>query len=213
MFRKGTFVLAALALMAMAPLAHANDCALSIGGGVSIPTGDFSDKTSGLDAALGYLITPEFDYMLNDKLAIGVDGTWGSNSLNKDDRDQIRTANSDPGFDVKYTEAGGGVHAKWMMPMQSSFSPYLVGGAGMMNFKAKVDSNDPLVAGERSKSGFAGRVGLGANYKAGGQTTIGLEGDYNFMSLKEEDFGVSSAPAIGVKAVIGFMFKGGAAAK
>ena len=212
MFRKGSFVLAALALMVAAPMAHANDCSLSIGGGLSIPMGDFSDKTSGLDAALGYMITPEFDYRLNDKFAIGVDGTWGSNSINKDDRDAYRTANADPGFDVKYTQAGGGVHIKMMMPMQSSFSPYIVGGAGMMNFKAKIESNDPLVADERSKSGFAGRVGVGAGYKAGGQTSIGVEGDYNFVSLKKEDFnGVSSAPSVGVKAVVSFMFKGGAA--
>ena len=132
-------------------------------------------------------------------------------SINKDDRDAIRTANSDPDFDVKSTQAGGGVHIKMMMPMQSSFSPYLVGGAGMMNFKAKIDSTDPLVAGEVSKSGFAGRVGVGAGYKAGGQTSIGVEGDYNFLSLKKDDFGVSSAPSVGVKAVVTFMFKGAAA--
>jgi opacity protein-like surface antigen len=209
MFRKGSFVLAALALMVAAPMAHAHDCSLSIGGGVAIPTGDFSDNTSGLDAALGYMITPEFDYHVNDKFAIGVDGTWGSNSLNSDDRDAIRTANSDPSFDVKYTQMGGGVHGKLMMPMQNGpLSPYLVAGAGMTNFKAKVESDDPLVAGDRSKTGFAGRVGIGAGYKAGSQTSIGVEGDYNFVSLKKDDFGVSSAPSLGVKAVVTFMFKG-----
>jgi len=44
MFRKGSFVLATLALMVVAPLAHAHDCSLAIGGGVAIPTGDFSKK-------------------------------------------------------------------------------------------------------------------------------------------------------------------------
>ena len=213
MLRKGSLGLAALALMAVAPLAHANDCSLSIGGGLSIPTGDFSDKTSGLDAAMGYAITPSFDYMLNDQFAIGVDAMWGSNSINKDDRDAIRISEADPGFDVKYTQMGGGVHVKMMMPMQSSFSPYLLAGGGITNFKGKVESSIPANAGDQSKSGFAGRVGIGAGYKAGGSTTIGVEGDYNFLSLKKDDFGVSSAPSIGVKAVIGYNFKSGAATK
>lgn len=217
MFRKGSFVLATLALMVVAPLAHAHDCSLAIGGGVAIPTGDFSKKfdftsstSTGLDASVGYVITPEFTYMVNDKLGLGVDATYSTNNIKKEDRDAIRTANADPTFDLKYTQFGGGAHAKLMMPMQNGpFSPYLVVGAGVANFKAKVESSDPAVAGDKSKSGFAGRVGVGAGYKAGQQMSIGVEGDYNFMSLKKEDFnGVSSAPSIGVKAVVSFLFKG-----
>lgn len=223
MVRKFSVVLAALALMVAAPMAHAamgtGGMSLSIGGGLTIPMGDFSKSpdasTVGLAAGLGYMITPELDFMINDKLSLGVDGTWGSNSIKSDDRDKLRVASGDPSLEVKYTEVGGGAHAKVMMPMQNGpLSPYLVLGAGMMNFKAKADSNNPLFAGETSKSGFAGRVGVGAGYKAGGQTSIGLEADYNFVSLKKEDFGgVSSAPSVGVKAVVTFKFQGNNAAK
>ena len=106
---------------------------------------------------------------------------------------------------------GGGVHAKYWLPMQSSpMSAYLLAGAGMTNFKAKIESDDPLLAGDRSKSGFSGRGGVGAGYRFGSMTTLGVEGDYNFVSLKKDDFGVSSAPSFGVKAVVTFNMKAAA---
>ena len=220
--RKFSVVLAALALMVAAPMAQAamgtGGMSLAIGGGLSIPVGDFSkdinSSSPGLDASLGYLIQPELDFAMNDRVSVGVDAIWDSNNIKKSDRDAFRTLTADPTFDVKYTEFGGGVHAKLGMPMQNGpFSPYVVVGAGMANFKAKVDSSDPTIAGDESKTGFAGRVGLGAGYKATGQTHIGLEGDYNFVSLKKDTFGVSSAPTFGIKAIVTFMFNGSNAAK
>ena len=171
---------------------------------------DFSSSSpTGLDASMGWTASPAVDYMINDMFSLGVYGTFGGTNIDKDDRDLIRTAASDPTFDVKYTQMGGGVHGKYWFPMQNSpVNVYLLAGAGMTNFKAKAESSDPLVAGDESKSGFSGLGGIGAGYKVGETATVGVEGDYNFVSLKKDDFGVSSAPSFGVMGVVTFMMKG-----
>jgi outer membrane protein with beta-barrel domain len=211
MLRKSSLLLAVFSLLLVAPMAHAaaGGWSISVGGGLAVPMGDFSNDTNGLDAAMGWGVSPAVDYMINDMFSLGVYGTFAGNNINKDDRDAFRTANSDPTFDVKYTQMGGGVRAKYWLPMQSSpIGVYLLAGGGMTNFKGKVESSDPLLVGDKSKSGFSGIGGIGGGYKIGDMATLGVEGDYNFVSLKKDDFGVSSAPSFGVKAVLTFMMKG-----
>ena len=210
MVRKSCLLLAAFSLLLVAPVAHAaaGGWSFSVGGGLGIPMGDFSDDVNGLDATMGWAVSPSVDYMINDMFSVGVDGTFAGNNINADDRDAYRTAFADPDFDIKYTQMGGGVHGKYWFPMQNKpINAYLVAGVGMTNFKAKVESIDPVIAGDVSKSGFSGRGGIGAGYKLNEMATLGVEGDYNFVSLKKDDFGVSSAPSFGVKAVVTFMMK------
>lgn len=216
MFRKTALLIGALAMMVLASQAQAADpWRISIGGGLAVPVGDFSTDLSGsspgFDASLGYTVGPSIDYRVNQQFGIGVDGFFASNNIKKEDRDLIRTqAPADPAFDLKYTQVGGGVHGTYWFPMQySPMSPYIVGGIGLTNFKAKTESNNSTLAGEQSKTGFSGRAGLGAAFKASEVVSLGLEGDYNFVSLKKEDWaGISSAPSFGLKAVISFALGG-----
>lgn len=210
MFRKATLVAGALSLVLMVPMAHAakGDVKVSIMGGLAAPMGDFSKKVAegGAGASMGFTVGPSIDYMITEAVAIGVDGAFTSNSLNSDERDLVRTGPpADPDFDVKYTQIGGGAHIKYWFPMSgSSISPYLVGGVGMTNVKAKVTSNDPLLAGEGSDTKFQGHGGLGIGFKGTEQVGFGLEADYHFVSTEG-----SSTQWVGVNAVITFgMSKG-----
>jgi outer membrane protein W len=189
MFRKATLVAGALSLVLMVPQAHAakGDMSISLAGGLGIPMGDFSKKVAegGAGASMGFTAGPSFDYMITDAVAIGVDGSFTSNNLNTDERDLVRTGPpADPDFNVKYTILGGGAHIKYHFPMGegSSIKPYLLGGAGVSNLKAKVESNDPSLAGEGSDTKFSAQGALGLAFGSGGSVGYGLEAAYHYIS-------------------------------
>jgi outer membrane protein W len=205
MFRKLTLLAVVCSLVAMVPQAFAakGDVKISLLGGLSAPMGDFSDKTNGLAASMGFTVGPSVDYMMSDAIAIGVDGAFTSNNIDSETRDALRTTYLDDKIDVKYTSIGGGAHVKYFFPMASSpISPYLIGGLGMTNVKVKL--TDSSGDHDDSKTKFGGRGGIGFGYKSSGQVGFGLEADYNFVSADKADFGVSSLQWVGVNAVVSF---------
>ena len=76
MFRKTTLCVGLLALTLVVPQAYAakGDMMLGFSGGVSAPMSDFKDI-----AKLGFLGGANFDYMVNDMIAVGVDGSYIQN--------------------------------------------------------------------------------------------------------------------------------------
>lgn len=209
MFRKTTLLVASLALMLMAPRVHAaaGDWMITVNGGLGIPAGDFSDD-NGLGAGLGFNVGADVDYMINDMFAVGVDGSFASNNLKSDLRDAVRDA-GDPTFDIKYTQFGGGAHVKYWFPIQNSpVSAYLVGGAGVSNFKGELEST-VFGNSDQSKTQFAARGGVGVGYKASDRVTVGVEGNFNYVTLDEADWGVSSATGVGVRGMVSFGLRAG----
>jgi opacity protein-like surface antigen len=175
MFRKTSVLAGALALMLVAPLAHAakGDMSIGLGGGVSVPMSDFKDF-----AKLGFLGGASFDYMVNDMVAVGVDGSYVLNKA----KDELIAADSLT--DAKLTIMQFGAHAKYMFPLEgSSLSPYVVVGAGMFRGKYDQTPDDPNFP-ETSESKFGGRVGAGLGFKAGEKATIGVEANFNHVATE-----------------------------
>jgi len=204
MFRKATLVAGALSLVLMVPVAHAakGDMSISLAGGVAIPMGDFSKKVAdgGAGASMGFTAGPSFDYMITDAVAIGVDGSFTSNNLNTDERDLVRTGPpADPDFNVKYTMLGGGAHIKYHFPTEGSIKPYLLGGVGMTNLKAKIESNDPSLAGEGSDTKFGAQGAFGVAFGGSGSVGYGLEAAYHWISADP-----NAVTWVGVSAFLNF---------
>ena len=195
MFRKTSLLVGMLALMLIAPQAHAakGDMMLGINGGIAAPMGDFKDVSK-----MGFLGGLNFDYMVNDMFAVGVDGSYVLNKA----KDELIVA---PVTDIKSTIIQFGAHAKYMFPMEgSSVSPYVVGGAGMYSGKADITPNDPLIS-ESSETKFGGRIGLGANFAAGEKAKIGIESNFHHIATD-----ISSTQYISVTAGVSFGFGGSA---
>ena len=209
MFRKTSLLFGVVALMLVAPQAHAakGDMSISLAAGLAVPMGDFSKKVvdGGAGASMGYTVGPSFDYMVTDAVALGLDGAYSSMSLNKSERDQIRTGPpADPTFDVKYTLVGGGAHAKYMFSSGegSSVKPYILAGLGATNGKAKVTSNDPTINGTSAgKTKFSAQGGVGAGFGGSGSVGFGLEAAYHYISA---DTGGKALTWVGLTGVVSF---------
>jgi outer membrane protein W len=195
MFRKTT-VVAALALMLVAPQAHAGagEWQIGLNAGTGIPIGDFKDA-----AKLGFLGGVGFGYGVSENLVLGVDGSFVANSgsdLLNDGLTALATAdgpdgipgNGDDGTPTtvtgKFQMIQGGAHMKYMFPMaaESSVSPYVIVGAGIYNQKFKTESTAPFYVGDVSESKFGGRGGLGLSYKTSETVGIGVEGAFHYIN-------------------------------
>lgn len=189
MFRKTTLLAAAVALVLMAPLAHAaakGDWSIDFNGGTGIPMGDFKDA-----AKLGFMGGVGATYMVSNALGLGVDGAFIKNSPS----DDLKTF-LDP-VTVKFSMLQGGAHVKYMFPMseESKINPYVVAGAGIYNFKAKFEGTG--APAEESDSKFGGRGGLGLMFKASGNVNVGMEGTFHHIATDG-----SSTQFVGLQAAV-----------
>lgn len=193
MFRKTTLLVGALALMLVAPQAHAaaGEWTIGLNGGVASPLGDFKDA-----AKLGFMGGVSFDYMVTENMALGADGSFISNKGSDLLNDGLTLAAGVP-TTAKFTMMQGGAHLKYMFPMasESSMSPYVVGGLGIYNMKSKVESTNALFTGDVSESKFGARGGLGFMYKTSEKVGIGVEGNFHWINTD-----ITSTQFIGVQA-------------
>ena len=136
MLRKSSLLVAAIALMLVAPQAHAHaakgDVNLSVGGGVCIPVSDYKDVVK-----LGFLGGLDVDYFVTEAVAIGVDGMFAKNSF----KDDAKTALG--ATDASSTFMSGGAHIKYTFPMaaESKIMPYVIGGGGIYHDKVKIEAD------------------------------------------------------------------------
>jgi len=219
MFRKGSWLVAALALLAVAPVANAaGGWTISLNGGLGIPTGDFKDS---LEAKSGPQFALDICYHLSDLFAVGVDGGMNQNKhgFEGDVEDlgggATLTADKD-----KFIAWHAGVHGKYMIPMQGKVHPYGVLGVGIYNLKEDyeytfndgagtivtfTDEADEAAGNfEQPGSRLGGRIGLGAMYQATGQVGVGIEADYNMITMDKDKFDVSSLQYLTVRAVVSY---------
>jgi len=206
----------AVALLCMVPMAHAaGGWMIGVNGGWTFPTGDYgSADSTGLEAQSGPQVGLEVSYMVNERVAVGIDGTWIQNT-HKAEGDvydlgggTTLTANKD-----KFKIMRFGAHARFMMPMKdSSVHPYGLVGIGVYNMKEDyeytlagggapttvfTDESDNV---DQPGSRFGGRIGLGAMFKAAEKISIDVRGDFNFISMDENKTGISSAQFMGLQA-------------
>ena len=199
MFRKTTLLAGALALVLIAPQAHAaaGEWMVNLNGGIATPLGDFKDA-----AKLGFMGGVGVDYMATEAFAVGVDGAFisnkGSDLLNQSLTDIATLIEGTPTtVEGKFTMIQGGVHAKYMFPMaaESSIAPYVVGGLGIYNMKSKTESSNSSYVGDSSESKFGARGGLGLMFKTSEKVGIGVEGAFHWINTD-----VSSTQFIGIQA-------------
>ena len=153
---RGTATLA-LGMLLSAPAVRAQGAEFSLGGGATVPLGDFSDAAKmGFHGLVGVSFAPS-----SFPLGIQVDGMY--QRLKQDD------TFGDQSFQLLQGTAN--VVYKFKSSEDSQFRPYLIGGVGLYNTKL-VGGDDVAGPGEgNTATDFGLNGGAGFDIKAGG---IGL---------------------------------------
>ena len=236
--KKKTLLLAGvLAMILVVPMAHAakGNMSISVTGGMGIPVSKFSDvptaadisanKIQGLGTKAGVNGGVAFDYMVTEAVALGLSGSF-SKADGKDDLNTIYQTEVNSGDPVKATGSmiEGGVHLKYMIPIQDSpMSPYLMAGGGFYSVKSKFVFDNTSISAppttiEATSNKFGGKIGAGVTYKASEAVGIGVEGVFNIFQFDKDELSkqfeangaapnlidVSSASSIALRAVVSF---------
>jgi opacity protein-like surface antigen len=220
----------ALSLALIPVAAHAAGWEIGLNGGVGLPMGDFKDENL-LDAKSGPQGGIDICYHVNDKLAVGVDGSWNQNkhgaegSVEDLGGGSTLTANKDKFKAIQY-----GVHGKYMFPMSGSFKPYAMVGVGFYDLKEDyeytyydagtmtstvfTDESDVSTGYfEQQGARFGFKFGVGGMYMTSPKIGIGVSADYNSISLDKAKFGTvspgdpeppSTAPYLSIRARISY---------
>lgn len=201
----------ALTLMLPAVSALAGSWAFTLGGGLSMPTGDFGDEDE-LGAGSGFVVDGALEYRVNDMFAVGLDASWLRNAHASEGESVDLGGGTTYTLDEdKFTTWQVGVHGKYFLPLGGNLSPYLLGGVGI--YDTKEEWEETFTTGGVSTIGsgvaetdtrFGGKLGLGGVFKVNEMIGIGVEGNYNFITQDEEEVGVESLQYLGVTGGIVF---------
>jgi hypothetical protein len=133
--------------------ARAQSVNFGVGGGLTIPIGDFGDVAKTGWHGLGII-----GYQLQSGLGLRGDFYYGQN-------------NSDPSG-AKFKLAGGLANVSYSFSGKSSITPYVIGSIGYFNFKADGGG----ASSSESKVAFGG--GGGIKFKAGSDSHFFVESRY-----------------------------------
>jgi hypothetical protein len=153
-------VMVGAALMTLAGVgpAMAQGAKFSLGGGVTMPLGDFGDVAStgfhGL-AAVGF-------QPANLPIGFQIDGMY--------QRFGVEDAPDDFDGNTQVIQGTANVVYTFTTAEASTFHPYLIGGVGLYNSKATGDDFEALV-GDESSTDFGVNAGAGFDFQAG---SVGL---------------------------------------
>lgn len=178
MIRRAIVTSTAVLFLALALPFTANAQSVFVLGGLSAPTGDYSDI-----ADTGWLAAGGVTFPIGEAgLWAGAEGLYGQNSFSSDLVDEnfkIFSAMGILGYDI---------------PTQSTVSPYIFGGAGVMT----------LSNGD-SESGFGWQLGGGVGFDTGGNVNPFIEGRFQSASIGDEPndltvsvFGIEAGVSIGL---------------
>lgn len=212
MNHKWTVRIAILSLVLAASAASAaSKSSISVFGGLQLPTGDFSDENK-LDAKMGFHLGAAYDYMINDKFAVGVDGSWSQSKHGAEgDSLDLGPGNGTAIYDKdKFTTVQFGAHAKYFFPTSGPVGVYGLAGLGVYTVTEKWEGtisppSGPTVTDngdESTDARFGGKVGLGGSYKVNEQWGVGAEADFNFITEDKDKVGVSSLQYVSLKAMV-----------
>jgi len=189
--RSGLLGAVLLATVGAAP-AVAQTAKFSVGGGLSLPLGDFGDGAGtgwhGL-AAVGF-------QPANLPIGFQVDGMYQRFSL-----DAVDGVEVPDGFDGNFRMLQGTANAVYTFTTaeESTFHPYLIGGVGLYNFKLTGDDVPEL----DSETDFGINAGAGFDFQAG---AVGLFVEGRFHNVFTDGSDVNFIPI-----TVGVRFGGGGA--
>jgi len=204
---KKVIVFAMLAALAATPVfADKGEFWFGFNGGVSGPTGDFSDA-----ADLGFHGTLTTIYFLTPVLGIGADigyHWWGASDAFNDglkDLDEFLGATPPSGAEGNFSSIQATAQATFMIPMEGKTRPYLAGGLGLYSTKVGVEDAEFLDDGE-SSSDFGFNLGGGLNWMVSPMYQVGIGAAYHSIQGDEEEGGNLDFYTVGINLLWG---KGG----
>ncbi|HEY7683133.1 MAG TPA: outer membrane beta-barrel protein [Gemmatimonadales bacterium] len=146
------------------PLA-AQSFSYGVGGGLTIPTGDFSDGFN-----TGWNLLAVLGYGRNAGLGFRGDFYYGQNGI------------KDP-FDGHAKLAGGLANVVYTFPGGRSTRPYVIGGVGVFNAKVNVSAGG--LSGSDSETKFAFGLGGGASFRAGRDSRVFAESRFIVVNTSD----------------------------
>jgi Outer membrane protein beta-barrel domain len=151
-------VIGCLVGMLVAPSVSAQSASFSLGGGLSIPTGDYNTIAKlGWHAAASLLLAHE-----GHPFALQIDANYAQFGLD---------AESPTGsFDVnqRFIYGTGNVVYCFQKSPRGRLAPYIIGGIGVYNSKGT--GKDAALFGNTSATDFGVNVGTGFDYRVAGAT-------------------------------------------
>lgn len=170
-------VLAISMLAFAAGAAHAGSWSLGLNGGMAKPTGDFGDA-----AATGWNVGVGMTNMINSNWGIGADlgfHSWGGSD---DYNNALQVLSGDPSMEGSFSALQATGAVSYHFPTNGNVHPYLKGGLGMYNLKAKVESSSGDADDSSSELGF--NFGAGMNFATQGTMQWGFSGLYHSIQTE-----------------------------
>ncbi|HSM09236.1 MAG TPA: outer membrane beta-barrel protein [Gemmatimonadota bacterium] len=184
MIRRAIVASTTVLFMALALPLTAHAQSVFVLGGLSAPTGDYGDV-----ADTGWLGAVGVTFPVGEAgLWAGAEGLYGQNSFSSDAVDEnykLFSAMGILGYDIQ---------------TQSSVSPYVFGGLGLMSLSSSIEGSD-------SESGFGWQLGGGVGFETGGNISPFVEARYQSASIGDEAdltdltvsvFGIEAGVSIGL---------------
>ncbi len=154
-------VLGAGTALAIGATAAQAQVSFGVGGGVTLPLGDFKDV-----AKTGWNGLANIGYDLPSGVGVRGDFYYGQNN-----------AKGVPsGVSAKWKLTGGLGNVLYSFGGAGSAQPYLIGSVGFMNLKATASSGGVSASASETKMTFGGGAGL--KFKAGSKASVFVEGRY-----------------------------------
>ena len=172
-FYKGLVAFAFVAA-ATTSVAEAQGVGFNVGGGLSMPLGDFGDVADmGFHGMAGVAFQPE-----GLPIGIRVDGMYQTFGASDDFAGP---------FDLGVRIVSGTANAVYTFTTSemSTFHPYLIGGVGMYNFAITGDDAEDLGLDE-SETEFGINAGAGFNFAAGESINLFVEGRFHNVFTEGE---------------------------
>ena len=160
-----------MATVGAAP-AVAQGAKFSVGGGLTLPLGDFGDIAStGFHGLAGVGFQPA-----NLPVGFQVDGMY----------QRFGVEDAPDGFDgnTQVIQGTANVVYTFTTAEESTFHPYLIGGVGLYNFKPTGDDLQAIV-GDESETDFGINAGAGFDFQAG-NVALFLEGRFHNVFTEGE---------------------------
>lgn len=210
-------VLAAAFALALAPTtARAAKISASFYPGVTIPMGDFADDSLG-NAQTGFQLGVALDALLTERISAGIEASWMVNNTGLEGE----TIDQGGGF---YTRADQdqfetkqfGARARYFLKT-GNFRPFTLAGMGLYDLSHHYEYvlGGPVPTQEVKQSGsngfgsnFGWKAGLGFEGAVSPSVLLGLTGEYNSVSVDENDLGTSTFSFWAIRASIGHEFGG-----